>query len=96
MHGGLDGDVDHCVFRVTLRDGEQYAIDLTGAQYGQDCPVCTWDTCISVLDAEVLEILPFGSAVAERTADAQKLDKMMACGEEVTMNHSEAVPYTHY
>lgn len=44
-----DGSVDdntqyrHSMLKVTLRNGEQYALDITGEQYGHHDPIIPWD-----------------------------------------------------
>lgn len=44
IHGGEPQDVDnnHCIIRATLNDGQVFAIDLTGAQYGWDETIVPW------------------------------------------------------
>ena len=65
--------VVHQLFRITLRDGETYALDLTGSQYGQHKPVVPWKHCMKILDAKVNKSLPFGTEAGRREAGHKKL-----------------------
>ncbi|KAK4951399.1 hypothetical protein LTR10_010373 [Elasticomyces elasticus] len=81
MHGlRSQAELKHEVFCVTLRDGEQYALDLTGAQYGQYRPVMRWTTCMRVLDATLVETSPLGTAVARREGVFRYLSETTAKG----------------
>lgn len=45
-HDGYHNDnteSNHCIIQVTLKNGESYAIDITGAQYGHYDAVIPWD-----------------------------------------------------
>ena len=43
---------------MTLKSGDVFAVDLTGAQYGYFDPVCAWSECLQerLLDEEALRI----------------------------------------
>lgn len=46
----------HNVFKITLKQGgEEYVLDLSGAQFGVHCPVMPWATFLS---SRVQELLP--------------------------------------
>ncbi|KAK5745147.1 hypothetical protein LTR17_001599 [Elasticomyces elasticus] len=81
MHGCRNhAELKHEVFCVTLRDGEKYALDLTGAQYGQYRPVMRWTTCMRILDATLVETSPLGTAVARREGVFRYLGETTAKG----------------
>lgn len=47
--GGLpvsNSSFQHICWRITLKSGERFAVDLTGAQYGWFDPVCNWKECL--------------------------------------------------
>ncbi|KAK5709614.1 hypothetical protein LTR17_019643 [Elasticomyces elasticus] len=96
MHGSRSyAELEHVVFCVTLRDGERYALDLTGAQYGQYRPVMWWATCMRILDAKLLEILPLGTAVTRRGERIGYLNEMTAKG-PVQVDQQAIIFLTHY
>ena len=39
----FDYNRNHWVYKVTATTGTEYAIDITGAQYGDDCILCPWE-----------------------------------------------------
>ncbi|KAL1296935.1 hypothetical protein AAFC00_004541 [Neodothiora populina] len=39
-------DYRHECWRVTLKSGEIFAVDLTGSQYGWTDPICPWNLCL--------------------------------------------------
>ena len=53
----------HCIFRLTLEDGKEYALDLTGIQFGPDWPLLMdwWEYCYKHITTADIEISPFGS-----------------------------------
>ena len=63
-----DGKVDstdfaHTVIRVTLKNDERYAIDMTGAQYYWPETITPWDQYQNTKIACIREVYPFGGTV---------------------------------
>lgn len=52
----------HTILRVTLLNNEQYAIDLTGAQYGYHQECLPWQTYITTRVEIIVEIQALGAA----------------------------------
>lgn len=81
--GGQDlRHVHHELFRVTTRNGEMYALDLTSAQYGYYEPIVPWDFYRSQRVAQVVKILSFGDTLKEATFDScrdELYDQIISC-----------------
>ena len=57
----IDGtDYAHTVIRITMKNGEVYAFDMTGAQYGWDECITPWNLYSNSRIRELMEIVPFG------------------------------------
>jgi hypothetical protein len=61
----LDGSqpqqgTSHIVYRVTLKNGELWAVDTTGAQFGYADPLCPWDEFEQQRSAKDIEAQEFG------------------------------------
>lgn len=52
------GPYPHCMFKVDLKDGNSYALDLCGAQYGLLQIVMPWEDYNSKMALNVLDALP--------------------------------------
>ncbi|KAK4692435.1 hypothetical protein P7C71_g4767, partial [Lecanoromycetidae sp. Uapishka_2] len=65
ISGGLDGtDYAHTVIRATLKNGEKYIMDMTGAQYRWPETITPWEQYQDVKIASIKQILPFGGTAA--------------------------------
>ena len=53
---------NHTILRVTLKSGERYAIDLTGAQYGYQEDCMPWDDYFATRVEAIVDIKPHGHA----------------------------------
>ena len=51
---------DHSVLRVTMKDGQSYALDLAGAQYGWQESVMTWERYSASRVQKKTSSVPFG------------------------------------
>ena len=72
--GHIDGtDYAHSVLRVTLGNGERYALDTTGAQYGWPETVTPWDLYCEVKVQSIKSIHPFGYTKEFCKARAEKI-----------------------
>jgi hypothetical protein len=40
---GFEYNTNHWVYKVAATTGKEYALDITGAQYGDDCALCPWE-----------------------------------------------------
>lgn len=58
----------HEVIQVTLKNGEKYALDIAGAQYGQFNTVTPWDLYVRLHVKNVLRRHDFGSTHARMTS----------------------------
>lgn len=56
------GPKGHHAFRVELKDGHNYALDLTAAQFGLRQVVMPWDEYCNILDLEALTYFPCGKS----------------------------------
>ncbi len=57
----IDGtDYAHNIIRVTLKNGESYALDIAGAQYGWHEPVTPWQLYNTSRVREIKDVAPFG------------------------------------
>lgn len=54
-------DWDHHILRVTIKDGEAYAIDITGAQYNMFECIFPWDEYVGLHISRIIRSRPFGS-----------------------------------
>ena len=50
----------HSVLRVTMKDGQTYALDLAGAQYGWQETVMTWERYSAARVRKKISAVPFG------------------------------------
>ena len=53
-------DYAHTIVRVTMKNGEKYALDISGAQYGWREPVMPWELYTSRRTRAIKEVVPFG------------------------------------
>ena len=53
-------DYFHAVLRVTMMDGQKYVLDMSGAQYGWQEPVMSWELYSTSRVREIKEEAPFG------------------------------------
>lgn len=51
----------HEVFKISLKDGNTYSLDLAGAQYGYHRPVTPWNSYLQVMGASEVSEEPLGS-----------------------------------
>lgn len=58
----------HEVIQVTLKNGEKYALDIAGAQYGQFSTVIPWDLYVRSYVKKVLRRHDFGSTHSRMTS----------------------------
>lgn len=57
----IDGtDYAHTIIRVMLKNGETYALDMAGAQYGWHEPVTPWQLYSASRVQGIKEVVPFG------------------------------------
>ena len=61
---GLDDEYGHEIMKVTLKSGEVYAIDITGAQHGYYDAVYLWDQYVQTRVQTAGEAMSFGSLKA--------------------------------
>ena len=54
--------VHHTILRVTLRNKEQYAVDLSGAQYGHYQECLPWPDYLTTRVEQSLEVSAYGTA----------------------------------
>lgn len=62
----------HIIFRVTLTNGEQYAVDLAGAQYGYHKECLTWQDYSTSRIEKVIEIGALGATKKALADDTEK------------------------
>lgn len=55
----------HAILKVTLKNDAQYALDITGAQYGWSEAVLPWNTYANSRIQRIVETLKFGHAQGE-------------------------------
>lgn len=83
----MDAECNHIITRVTLKSGECYALDFTGAQYGYHEPVIPWDLYVDTRVECLTRTQHFGCKegillsdqdCAERSdlGDVRKLDRV--------------------
>ena len=63
--GPDNNEYDHEIMKVTLRSGEVYAIDITGAQHGYYDAVYLWDQYVQTRVQSAGEAMSFGSLKAK-------------------------------
>lgn len=57
----IDGtDYAHTILRITTKNEETYALDMTGAQYGWDGVLIPWKLYANMRVREIREVMPFG------------------------------------
>ena len=60
---GVDGtDYRHVILRVTLNNGEKYAMDITGQQFGWQQSIIPWVQYESSRIRSIVSISPFGES----------------------------------
>ncbi|KAL8790167.1 MAG: hypothetical protein Q9195_006494 [Heterodermia aff. obscurata] len=57
-------EIHHTILRLTLTNQEQYAVDLTGAQYGHHEECLPWQDYVSARVERIIEVQPFGATKA--------------------------------
>ena len=63
----LDGTEDwnssyrHSIIKITLKNGEKYALDLSGAQFGHSDPLLPWERYVKTRAEYIEETKPLGS-----------------------------------
>lgn len=62
----------HTILRVTLNNSEQYAIDLTGAQYGHQHECLNWQDYIAARVEKIVQVDAFGIAKRWLADNAQE------------------------
>ena len=62
----------HRIFRVTLTSQEQYAVDLTGAQYGYHEECLPWEDYVTARVDRIIEINHFGATEKWLAEDTPK------------------------
>jgi hypothetical protein len=63
-NGHVDAtEYSHTVVRATLKSGEQYVLDMTGAQYRWPETVAPWDYYRDIRINEIKQVLSFGGTV---------------------------------
>ena len=50
----------HCIIRITLKNGEEYALDISGAQYGFPQPLSPWKHYIDAHVQNIEDVKPLG------------------------------------
>ncbi|MCJ1398892.1 hypothetical protein MMC11_002093 [Xylographa trunciseda] len=76
-------DYEHDLLKITLPDGQAYALDTTSAQYGYYKPIVPWDDFFRWRVEYVLTIRPFGAC---RLVFQQELDKNVRAKEKIHGN----------
>lgn len=81
---------DHVIFKVALNDGQDYAIDLTGAQYGRYQTVLPWSEYRSDMVKNVVRVDPLG-ATATRLRRDERIDWYLRRQQNVSFKVAMAV-----
>ena len=63
---------EHVVFHVTLKNGEQYAVDLAGAQHGHHQECMNWDEYVASRVEDIIRTSAFGSTKQVRSEEGEK------------------------
>ena len=62
---------NHTILRITLKNGERYAIDLTGAQYGHQENCVPWDESFATRVEQVVDVNAHGHAKEQIANEAR-------------------------
>ena len=65
-------DYHHNIIKITMKTGEVYALDMTGAQYGWTECIVPWKTYVESRVREVKKVVPFGETKVSSNMDAKK------------------------
>ena len=66
-------DYQHNIFRITTRNGEVYALDMTGAQYGWTECIVPWKIYADSRVREVKNVVSFGGTRVWSNTEAKKM-----------------------
>lgn len=76
FHRLIDGaDYTHTIIRVTMKNGEKYTLDMSGAQYGWHECITPWQLYKSSRVRKVKEVVPFGHIKVFCKTRASKMGK---------------------
>ena len=78
VNEGSKDILDHRVFKVELKDGNNYAFDVTSAQFGMRMMVKPWFYYAETLSLKVLERYPIGWHSAMKAAEPHRIQQMRA------------------
>lgn len=82
----------HCIFKVNLKDGNSYALDLSGAQYGYFRTVMLWTDYMADMVAEILERRAVGSyAQAQALEEKRKRLLRKAGAMPLPLSHEDKI-----
>ena len=88
----MDGtDYTHTILRVTTKNGETYALDMTGAQYGWCEPVISWPLYNASRVRKFEEILTFGATRILHKARAVKSGGQLQWNRDIKEQFAEVV-----
>ncbi|KAE8146302.1 hypothetical protein BDV25DRAFT_143831 [Aspergillus avenaceus] len=78
-HNNVANVDSHNVYRVTLRNGEQWVIDPTGAQFGFPDPLCTWQA----LESNHVDMIHAENPLGSTRSFVRHLEGMYRRGTEI-------------
>ena len=91
-HCGIDEtDYAHSVIRITLKNGDKYILDLTGAQYGWQEILTPYNQYRQSKIREIKEILPFGGTRQYCKQRAEKSGGMAKWQQEADIGFGSTV-----
>ena len=89
---GVDGtDYVHTIIRVTLKNGESYAVDIAGAQYGWHEPVTPWQLYNASRVREIKDVPPFGGTRASYKTRVNNMSEQRKWIHSIKENFAERV-----
>lgn len=84
-------DYAHTIIRVTMKNGEMYALDMAGAQYGWHEPVTPWQLYNTTRVRDIRNVVPFGGTRAFCKMRANKMNEQRQWQHNIKQNFAESV-----
>ncbi|MCJ1244503.1 hypothetical protein MMC30_001701 [Trapelia coarctata] len=84
----LDDQKSHVLLKVSLKGGEDYALEFTSAQYGYHSPVSLWQEYVRERVSEVTYLATFGTSKIH--IDREALHAPGTVKEGISLHHQKA------
>lgn len=82
---------NHFVFKISLKDGKTYALDLTAAEYGRYSTVTPWEVYKKDMIVDVIECRSCGWSLEEKKKEAKNLETLELNGQKLQDHEIEAL-----